>query len=478
MKRIAIIGAGPGGIVAAKFLKGQGFTPVLIEAHNRLGGQWAADNPNSGVWPMMRTNTARLMTRFSDLDYPDGTAIFPRNGEVRNYLQIYAEFFGLLDDAQFSTRVTGLAQVDDSYVVTTLRDGVERTETFARVVVASGPYNDPAIPDVPGLDAFTGTCGVIHAFDYDDPDRYRGKHVLVAGGNISSLEIASDLAMLGAASVTTTMRRQRYVMPKLIAGVPVECYGFTRAAALFQETASSEDWAAATKAFVMQYGGNPAWYGAPEPDADIRIAGTTGSQNFLNLVAEDRITCKPWCSSVAGRTVTFVDGSSLDVDAIIFGTGYRLHLPYLSDAISVTVELSAKSITLANHSFHPDLPGLAFMGLWGQIGPYLPPLEQQARYIAYTWGGAIAAPADSNLRSDLEACRLRRGGDIYQHMQTLHFARLTGCDPTHGIDDNMADTLANLPVTAVSCRLTGPDQLPDAAAQICADATHFGRRLT
>ena len=372
--------------------------------------------------------------------------------------------------------MTRLAQVEGGYAVTTLRDGAERTEIFARVVVASGPYNDPAIPDVPGLDGFSGDCGVIHAFDYDDPDRYRGKHVLVAGGNISSLEIASDLAMLGAASVTTAMRRQRYVMPKLIAGVPVESYGFTRAAALFQETASSDDWAAATKAFVLQYGGNPAWYGAPEPDPDVRVAGTTGSQNFLNLVAEDRITCKPWLSGVAGRTVNFSDGSSRDVDAIIFGTGYRLNLPYLSDAIRATTGLTARSITLANHSFHPDLPGLAFMGLWSQIGPYLPVLEQQARYIAYTWGGAIAAPSDSSLRSDLEACRLRRGADIFQHLQTLHFARLTGCDPVHGIDDDMAETLQNLPVTAVSCRLIGPDPMPDAAAQIHADAARFGRR--
>ena len=105
---MAIIGAGPGGLAAARFLKSQGFLPTLIEAHNDLGGQWNAQNPASGVWTAMHTNTARMVTRFSDADYPDETAMFPRNSEVLGYLRAYAERFGLLDGARFSTRLLRL----------------------------------------------------------------------------------------------------------------------------------------------------------------------------------------------------------------------------------------------------------------------------------------------------------------------------------------------------------------------------------
>jgi cation diffusion facilitator CzcD-associated flavoprotein CzcO len=65
-----------------------------------------------------------------------------------------------------------------------------------------------------------GQGGVLHSFQYKDPEDFRGKRVLVVGCAISALEIASDLAMPGASRVVTTFRRQRYVMQKLVAGVP------------------------------------------------------------------------------------------------------------------------------------------------------------------------------------------------------------------------------------------------------------------
>ena len=475
-KNVAIIGGGPAGLVAARYLIGQGFEPKMFEAHDKIGGQWEYTNPSSGVWPLMRTNTARMVTRFSDLDYPEGTKTFPRNQQVAAYLRAYADKFGIADRVELSTRVTNVERDGDGYVLTIEHDGESRIERFDRVVVASGAYNKPAIPPVRGLDSFTGELGAIHAFDYKDPELYRGKRVLVAGGNISSLEIAQDLAMLGAQSVATTMRRQRYVMPKLIAGTPVESFGFTRAGALWQETASSDDWAKATKDFVLQYGGNPAWFGAPEPDDDVRIAGTTGSQNFLNLVAEDRITCYPWPERIEGNKVVFSDGRDAEFDGIIFGTGYHLNLPFLSDELAETLEVSAKSITLADHTFHPELPGLAFMGLWGQIGPYLPPLELQARYLAYTWGGTVPERSAAQLEEALETCRQSVGKDIYQHIQTIRFARLAGCDPEGRVDSDLAQVLADNAVTTVSFRLVGPDPLPDADAQVRADAKRFGRK--
>ena len=83
---------------------------------------------------------------------------------------------------------------------------------------------------------FTGPGGASHTFSYKEPERYRGLRVLVAGCAISALEIASDLAMLGAARVVTTNRRQRYVAVKLAGGVPTDHLAFTRFAALAAET--------------------------------------------------------------------------------------------------------------------------------------------------------------------------------------------------------------------------------------------------
>src|ERR1700724_3062191 len=114
------------------------------------------------------------------------------------------------------------------------------TGTGSVVFGASGLFNKPSIPRVPGLESFSGSGGVIHSFHYKEPASFRGKRVLVAGCAISALEVASDLAMLGAKRVVSTFRRQRYVIQKLVAGVPSDALAFTRFAALNGEVTPAE----------------------------------------------------------------------------------------------------------------------------------------------------------------------------------------------------------------------------------------------
>src|ERR1700751_6486215 len=93
-RTVAIIGGGPAGLVAARFLKQHGFCPVVFEAAAVVGGQWNAGSPLSAVWPGMRTNTSRVLTAFSDLDPPAGTSVYPSQVDVLAYLQQYAEKAG------------------------------------------------------------------------------------------------------------------------------------------------------------------------------------------------------------------------------------------------------------------------------------------------------------------------------------------------------------------------------------------------
>src|SRR5689334_25330317 len=69
-RSVAVIGAGPGGLVTARWLLSQGFEPTIFEQAPTLGGQWTALSGTSGVWPHMHTNTSRILTSFSDLAHP------------------------------------------------------------------------------------------------------------------------------------------------------------------------------------------------------------------------------------------------------------------------------------------------------------------------------------------------------------------------------------------------------------------------
>jgi dimethylaniline monooxygenase (N-oxide forming) len=231
LHRVAVVGSGPGGLVAAKYLREHGFEPVIFEQADDIGGQWNVRCPSSGIWPSMVTNTSRFLTCFSDQCHRPKTPLFLSNEEILSYLHRYTDRFGLVPHLHVRTRIELIERSanDGTWKITFRSNGSEtKTETFPYVVVASGRFNKPFIPPLPGLESFSGSGGVIHSSQYKDPASFRGKRVLVAGCAISALEIASDLAMLGAARVVSTYRRQRYVVQKLVAGVPSDARAFTR----------------------------------------------------------------------------------------------------------------------------------------------------------------------------------------------------------------------------------------------------------
>lgn len=477
--RVAVIGGGPGGLVAAKYLKARGFEPTLFEQADDIGGQWNVRSPHSGVWPSMRTNTSHLMTSMSDLPHAEGTAVYPTNQEMHAYLRRFAETFGLTPHIRVATRVENVERAGTSggWSVRSARKGsAPATEVYPRVVIATGRYNKPMIPRVAGLETFSGRGGVTHTFRYKDPESFRGQRVLVTGSRISSLEIASDLAMLGAARVVTSARRQHYILPKLIAGVPAEQIAFTRFAALAAESLPLEVVARGFKEFVLRANGNPAQYGAPRPAENIFEAGVTLCQHYLPLVAERKITPRAWIKEIAGRVVRFDDGSEEEIDAIIFGTGFDLDLPFVSSEVRRVLDADDRHLDLYGFTFHPDLAGLAFVGLYNQAGPYFPTLELQARWIAYVWGGIIPAPTRETMDAGIAAYRAARGGPNEQpfHLMATLFARAIGVEPDPTAWPGLERALLFGPLAGISFRLQGPDSLPGAAARYASDAAAFG----
>jgi hypothetical protein len=468
---VAVIGAGPGGLVAARWLLSQGFEPTIFEQSQVLGGQWTGQPGISGVWPSMHTNTSRILTSFSDLEH--GTRrVFPSARDIAAYLYRYAQTFGLLSRVRLGTRIDSLSQGEGGWLV----DHSGTTEAFERVVVASGRFQSPFTPPVSGLDTFSGPAGVISTFEYRDALSYLGRHVLVAGGAISALEIASELAYLGAARVVVTQRRQRYVLPKFAAGVPSDSRIFTRYGTLSNEVLPPAEVDRQLKEIVVEAGGSPEQYGAPAPDPSLFAAGSTLAQQYLPLVAEGRITIRPWMESIDGKTVTFTDGSTEDFDGILFGTGFELNLPFLDDEIRSVVDLDTAHLDADRYTFHPDLPGLAFVGMWDQSGGYFVPLELQARWIAYTWGGVIPEPNEDARRLAIGAYRARRGMPQKSRMNlvALTFARAAGVEPNPDDWPHLRRALLFGPLAPSSFRLQGPDALPDAPSRFVRDAAAFG----
>jgi hypothetical protein len=174
--------------------------------------------------------------------------------------------------------------------------------------------------------------------------------------------------------------------------------------------------------------------------------------------------------------VQFADGSTEEFDAILFGTGYALSLPCLSQEIRRTLNLDGQHLDLHKFTFHPDLPGLAFLGQYQLVGPYFPVLELQARWVAYCMSGALDAPTPEELQAGIEASRAARAGppSMPMHAAALLFSRAAGVEPDLKRHPALLKALLFGPLTPTSFRLSGRDSLAEAPARFAEEVKCFG----
>ena len=437
---MAIVGAGPSGLVTAKHALEAGFDTTLFEAGDDLGGQWDATSGHSGIWPGMHANTSRAMTAFSDAPPPADHPLHPAAGQVHAYLRAYAGRFGVTERIRLQTPVRRIAPGWDV-------DG----ERFDAVVIASGRFRRPHMP--PGLGGFGG--GLLHAFDYPGAEPLRDRRVLVYGNGISGLEIASDLARV--ASVISAFRKPRYVIQKNVGGVSSDWQWYTAFGALERRHLSREELSRTLRERVLRVAGNPADFGAPEPGPDLLAAGLALCQDWLGHVRAGRISCRPAIATVDDHDVTFSDGSRERVDAIICATGYDLDLPYLDDRLW---QVLGRELALYQRTLHPDLHGFGVVGQFFAQGPYFPLLELQARWIVALWAGEVAAPDPELMRGALASAP-----PIDPHNAlAMTLAEELGVAPDPRATPELAEPLMFGPMLPARYRFNGPGAHADAPA--------------
>ena len=197
----------------------------IFDRRPQLGGQWSRRPRFSCVWPSMRTNTSRILTAFSDLRYAPGTPVYPDEpGCAASTLGRYAAMLGLTSaSARDVGRRSGHAATTDAgrFAVTRPRRAAPIRGVRSRGRGRHRPLS-PAAP--PGI---ARACDVQRVRRGDPRAGIQGRARATAGCGCSSRAARSARSRsratspwLGAERVVTTQRRQRYVLQKLLAGVP------------------------------------------------------------------------------------------------------------------------------------------------------------------------------------------------------------------------------------------------------------------
>jgi len=383
-KRFAVIGAGAGGLCAAKHLRAHGLDVTVFELGSRIGGLWVYNN-DSGLSPAYRSlhiNSEARVSSYTDFPFPADGPLYPDHEEMERYFRAYADRFGITERIRFKSRVVAIEPEDSGYRVR-LENGAG--ETFDGVVVATGHQSNPRHP--PEVGAFTGEY--LHAHSYRVPEPYTGKRVLVIGPGNSGVDIAADLCTVTARTVLCA-RSPVLIMPRMMFGVP-------NSRILVKLEKPFVPWAVriwTRRMLTRVFHGTMEQWGFRTPHTRTH---PISHPTLISHIAWKRIGVKPGIEAVAGQEVRFVDGTAETFDAIIAATGYVTEFPYLSKEYS---PVTGTRLSLHNRVVHPALPGVFFIGFFDVSGgSNIRMMDDQAEYIASIATGAVKLPS----RQEMEA---------------------------------------------------------------------------
>jgi cation diffusion facilitator CzcD-associated flavoprotein CzcO len=390
-----VIGAGSSGITACQNLDERGVEFSCFEKGSDVGGIWRYRNDNgmSAAYRSLHINTSREMMEYSafpmPVDYPD----YPGHAEIAAYFEDFVDHFGLRDRIEFNTEVVSVEPVESGWMVTVEGPEGRRTESFTDVMVCNGHHWNPRWPEpaFPGADGFTGEQ--IHSHDYKTPEILEGKTVLILGIGNSATDIAVESSRV-ADRTLLAMRRGAWIVPKYIFGIPTD--RLTTFAPMTRMPLGVQS--AMMRLTLRLTQGRITDSGLPMPDHRPLHAHPTVSDELLGRLGHGDITVKPNIDRFEGGTVFFEDGSSEDVDVVIFCTGYRITFPFLDSSV---IDVTDNQVELYKRVVPVDRPGLYFIGLVQPLGPIMPLAEAQASWVADLIAGAGALPDRSEMARDI-----------------------------------------------------------------------------
>ncbi|WP_371113049.1 flavin-containing monooxygenase [Rhodococcus sp. JVH1] len=332
---ILIVGAGISGIGAAIRLKQSGIDNfAILEKGDALGGTWR-DN----TYPGCACDVPSALYSYSFAPNREWSRLFAGQEEIRRYIERTAAEHGVPAHVKFGTEMQRAQWSEQSRRWTV--DTSAGTFTANAVIAAAGPWNEPLVPTVPGLDTFTGE--VFHSSRWNHTYDLTGKRVAVVGTGASAVQFVPAIQPT-VESLHLYQRTAQWVLPKpdhtlpgveraILRRVPGTIRALRRVEYAIMESLGlgfRHPWILRViqqvgKAQLRAQVRDPKLRKALTPDYTLGCKRLLLSNTYYPALTRPNVEVHANAvESVRGNVVVGSDGAEREVDAIIFGTGFHI----------------------------------------------------------------------------------------------------------------------------------------------------------
>jgi putative flavoprotein involved in K+ transport len=291
---VVVVGGGQAGLAIGYHLARQGRDFTILEAAAEPAAAWRER------WDSLLLFTPAGYDALPGLPFPGDPGRHPTRDEVVSYLAEYADRFAL--PVELNSRVLSVAESPGGYAL----ELADRTIEAEQVVIATGPFQVPFVPPV--ADALDDDVVQMHSTGYRSPASLPEGRVLVVGGGNTGFQIAEELS--ASREVHLSIGSRQTPLPQRIAGR--DLFWYLDRTGLIRKTVDS------------RIGGRMA-------GRDTLIGSTPRA-----LRRRHGVQLHGRAVSASGSTVRFADGSPLQVDGVVWATGFRVdhtwvHAPVFDD---------------------------------------------------------------------------------------------------------------------------------------------------
>jgi putative flavoprotein involved in K+ transport len=315
---VAVVGGGQAGLAMGYYLREQGSRFAIFERGDSIAPAWRER------WDSLTLFTPRRYSALPGLPFPGDQDGYPTRDEVIAYLERYAEAFE--PPIELNGEVRRLSREGGRFVL----EVGGRTVTADQVVVATGPFQTPLVPKL-AQDLDPGVWHV-HSTGYRRPGDVPERTVLVVGGGNTGFQIAKELSATH--KVLLSVGSKQKPLPQRIAGR--DLFWWLTTTRLLSTTVESR-------------------LGNKLQHRDTLIGSSP-----RELTRRYGVELKPRAIAAEGHTMRFEDGSELEVDAVVWATGYR------TDFSWIDLPVLDPNGRLRHRRGVTDVPGLYFLGLTWQ----------------------------------------------------------------------------------------------------------------